>query len=351
MYRRLPLHVMLFVWLCAARASPGAQPEEGAYAPKVMVINMFAPEAAPWLKALTLTREIPIPSLLPSNGRVRCTEEGVCQITIGMGHANAAASVMAVVDSELLDLRKTYFLIAGIAGIDPDRGTIGSATWAHFVVDLGIAHEIDARELPRGWQNGYFGVLTNSPDQKPRFDYGNEVFRLNDALVKRAALLSKRATLEDSDDVRIYRQHYRSAPANQPPQVIECDTGSDDTWWVGARLAVSARHFVDLLTDHQGIYCTTQQEDNATLTALARAARSQRVDLNRVAILRTGTDFDRPYSGQDPLVSLREQLALRGAIAISTQNLLLAGMPLVQAIVAEWPAWQDGVPGSPAVSH
>ena len=34
-----------------------------------------------------------------------------------------------------------------------------------------------------------------------------------------------------------------------------------------------------LLTDGKGIYCTTQQEDNATLNALTRAAQSGLVDL------------------------------------------------------------------------
>jgi purine nucleoside permease len=261
-----------------------------------------------------------------------------------MGHANAAASVMALVDSELLDLRRTYFLIAGIAGIDPDMGTIGSAAWARFAVDVGIAHEIDARELPHGWSDGYFGVLTDSPDRKPRLAYGTEVFRLDETLLQKAVALSKRAELEDSEDVRLYRQHYREKPARQPPQVLQCDTATGDTWWVGVRLEAHARHYVRLLTDGEGVYCTTQEEDNATLTALARGASMQRLDLRRVAVLRTGSDFDRPYHGQDPLDSLRQQLALRGALTISTNNLVRAGMPLVREIVSHWPAWQDGVP-------
>ena len=40
--------------------------------------------------------------------------------------------------------------------IDPARGTVGSAAWARYLVDFGIAHELDAREMPKGWKTGYY---------------------------------------------------------------------------------------------------------------------------------------------------------------------------------------------------
>ena len=138
---------------------------------KVLVINLFGLEAAPWIAALHPDREIRVPGLSSEYPAVKCTAQAICQMTTGMGHANAAASVMAVLYSGLFNLHETYFLIAGIAGIDPERGTIGSAAWARYVVDSGIAHEIDARELPPGWQDGYFGVLTKSPDEMPKLEY------------------------------------------------------------------------------------------------------------------------------------------------------------------------------------
>jgi purine nucleoside permease len=131
---------------------------------KVMVVNLFGLEAKPWLEALQPTETILVPGLAADYPAVHCNADAVCQMTTGMGHANAAASLMAVLYSGLFDLKRTYFVIGGIAGIDPLRGTIGSAAWARYVVDSGIAHEIDARELPRGWTDGYFGVMTDSPD-------------------------------------------------------------------------------------------------------------------------------------------------------------------------------------------
>jgi purine nucleoside permease len=38
---------------------------------------------------------------------------------------NAASSITAIVLSRKLDLTKTYFIISGIAGVDPALGTLG----------------------------------------------------------------------------------------------------------------------------------------------------------------------------------------------------------------------------------
>jgi purine nucleoside permease len=311
---------------------------------KVLIVNLFGLEAAPWLAALKPQQEIPVPGLPADYPAVRCNPEGVCQMTTGMGHANAAASMMAVLLSGEFDLRQTYFLVAGIAGIDPMQGTIGSAAWARYVVDSGIAHEIDARELPHGWQDGYFGVLTDGPEQLPKLEYHSEVFRLDEALLQRALASSRAVVLEDSDDVKAYRRHYAHEPASAAPRVIQCDTLSADTWWAGRRLGEHARRWTRLLTNGKGVYCTTQQEDNAVLTALSRGARAGLMDLRRVAVLRSGSDFDRPYPRQAAFPSLQAQLKLTGAAHIAADNLVRAGMPLVDVIVRQWDVWREGIP-------
>jgi purine nucleoside permease len=336
-------------WLCAlagACALPQRASAAEPLAVKVLIVNMFSLEANPWLHALHDVHEIRVPGLSSDFPVVSCDARAVCQMTTGMGHANAAASLMAVLYSGLFDLRQSYILVSGIAGIDPAHGTIGSVAWARYVVDVGIAHEIDARELPRGWSDGFFGTLTDGPGRKPRFDYRTEEFQLDEALLQRAFALSKSAALEDRDEVRAYRSHYPSAPANAPPSVVLCDTLSGDTWWVGDRLGRHATEWTRLLTDGAGVYCTTQQEDNATLNALTRGAQSGLVDLKRIAVMRSGSDFDRPYPHQGVLQGLRAQLALDGAIQIAADNLVRAGLPVVDAIASGWETWQHGVPAA-----
>lgn len=325
-------------------AAPSVVPMSAApLAVKVLVVNLFGLEAAPWLAALKPSLDIAVPGLSSDYPSVKCNADAVCQMTTGMGHANAAASIMAVLLSGRFDLRRTYFLIAGIAGIDPAQGTLGSAAWARYLVDVGIAHEIDARELPKDWSDGYFGVMTAGPQEVPRLDYRTEVFQLDEALLQRALALSREARLEDAEDLRAYRRHYGEAAARRPPSVIQCDTLSGDTWWSGTRLGAHARRWTKLMTHGRGLYCTTQQEDNAVLNALSRGAAAHLLDLRRVADLRTGADFDRPYPGQTALAALMDQRRLGDAATVAADNLVHAGMPLVTTIVAHWDDWRQGL--------
>ncbi len=310
-------------------------------APKVMIISLFGPEAEPWIAPLGLDQSIPVDGLSPDYPAVRCNRDDVCLLTAGMGHANAAASTMALILSPHFDLRRTWFLVAGIAGIDPHRGTIGSAAWARWLVDFGLAHEIDPREAPKGWNTGYFGILTKGQGEKPKFDYRTEAFRLDEALLQKALALSANATLTDSDRARSYRRLYAQAPANQPPRVIQCDTMAGDTWFHGNRLGQRASEWAKLLSDGEAVYCTTQQEDTATMNALLRGEAAGKVDAKRLAVLRTASNFDRPHPGQSALQSLTTD---SGGFGIATANLVAAGKPLVDDIVARWALWQDGVP-------
>ncbi|PHV11388.1 purine-nucleoside phosphorylase [Chitinimonas sp. BJB300] len=310
---------------------------------KAMVISMFAPESEPWVKQLKLNQEIRVPGLSPDYPVVRCNRNDVCNVVTGMGYANAAATMTALIYSGKFDLRKTYFLVAGIAGIDPAQGTLGSAAWTRYLVDYGIAWEIDTREMPAGWEYGYFGIATKGPGEKPKPDYRTEVFQLNERLLQKAISLSRNVQLDDSNEAKTFRANYAYAPANQPPAVIQCDTASSGTWFAGKSLGKRARDWVKLMTDDKGTYCTTQQEDNATYEALKRGSAAGRLDIERVAVLRTGADFDRPYAGQtdrDGLLNYGEQ----GGFVPAVNNLYKVGGPLINDIVGNWKRWENGVP-------
>jgi purine nucleoside permease len=312
---------------------------------KVVIISMFAPEGEPWIAPFQLKEEIAVPGLSPDYPAIKCNADDVCLMVAGMGHANVAASTMALALDPRFDLKKTYFLIAGIAGIDPAQGTTGTATWARYLVDVGIAHEIDARELPKNWKTGYLGLMTKTPGEKPKFEYRTELAQLDEALLQKALALSKGVTLEDNDKARAYRAKYKTTPASLPPQVIQCDTLGGDTWWHGHKLGQHARDWTKLLTDGKGTYCTTQQEDNATYNALERAAKAGKVDLKRLAVLRTASNFDRPYPGQSAYSSLMASTTgASGGFMPATKNLAIVGGALVRDIVARWSEWSVGAP-------
>ncbi|HEX7987868.1 MAG TPA: purine nucleoside permease [Duganella sp.] len=300
-----------------------------------MIVNMFGGEAAPFIRDLKLTTTYKVRGLSARYPEVRCNGQDVCQVTTDMGYSNAAASMTALLYASGFDLRETYFIVAGIAGINPLRGTVGSTAWADYAVDYSLAHEIDAREIPAGWPSGYFGIFTDAPDKKPKLSYRTEVFQLDSALVTRAYELSKDLALSDSPAAVAYRAGFASAPANQPPAVLRCDTASTDTWFGGATLAQRAQDWSALLTDGAAKYCTVQQEDNSTLEALRRGEAAGKVNFKRVLVLRAGSDTDRSHPGQsdsDVLVNYKQQ----GGFGPAAENLMITARPVIEDIVGHW---------------
>ena len=65
-----------------------------------------------------------------------------------------------------------------------------------------------------------------------------------------------------------------------------------------------------------------------------RAAKHKLVDFSRIIVMRTGSDFERPYDGQSALDNLL--YAEQGAFEPAVQNLYNAGVEVVQGILHEW---------------
>jgi purine nucleoside permease len=278
--------------------------------------------------------------------QAHCTSNGdICLLTTGEGEINAAITISALTNSPLFDLRQTYFLIAGVAGISPKLATIGGVAFARFAVQVGLQFEIDAREIPSNFSSGYIPQGSRAPSQFPATIYGTEVFELNDNLRQLAVKMARTGTLFDNAGAQSYRANYASSAAFSagaaPPSVVACDTATSDQFFSGELLAEAFENTTSLFTNGTAVYCTTQQEDNATLEALLRAAVLGRVDFARVMDMRTGSDFDRQFPGQSAADNLF--FGLSGFTA-SINNLKNAGLPVILGIVNGWKqTFADGV--------
>ena len=168
----------------------------------------------------------------------------------GVGPARTAASVMALGMDPRFDLRHAYFLVAGIAGIDPRVGSLGSVAWSDYVVDGDMAHEIDAREIPQAteaerkvWTTGYVPLGKSVPYEEPRaarFGDDGNVFRLDAGLVGWAYGLTQGWSCRIREAMRARRAKYlpgvADAPAHRPPFVLRGDDLSAGTFWHGRLL-------------------------------------------------------------------------------------------------------------------
>ena len=280
---------------------------------KVVVVTMFERGADTgddpgefqyWVEREKLDRVFPFPQ---GDHSLRMNREGVLGIVTGIGTARAAASIMALGLDPRFDLRKAYWLVAGIAGIDPADGSLGSAAWAEWVVDGDLGHEIDAREIPADWKTGYVPLRRSVPYEQPRrtTDVG-ESYHLNPALVDWAFRLTRDVPLPDTEAMQKERSQFDSPSARRPPFVLKGDQLASSTFWHGKLLNEWANDWVKYQTDGQGNYVTTAMEDTGTLQSLTFLAKAGRVDIRRVLVLRTASDFDQQRPGMTAAESLAQ---------------------------------------------
>jgi purine nucleoside permease len=242
--------------------------------------------------------------------------------------------------SPLFDLTETYFIIAGIAGINPKHGSIADVAFSKYAVQVALQYEFDARELPGNFTTGYVPQGSFSPDEYPQSIYGTEVFEVNEALRDIAVEFAKTATLNDSSEAKAYRAHYTDlgvttyTKATVGPSIITCDVATSDVYYSGVLLGEAFENTTTLFTNGSGVYCMTAQEDNATLEAMVRAAIRKTVDFSRIIIMRTASDFDRPYPGLSNLDNLF--YSQQGAFEPAIQNIYQAGTPVIKGILSEW---------------
>ncbi|KAI2605585.1 putative purine nucleoside permease [Hypoxylon sp. NC1633] len=339
-----------------AMEAPHSQQNYGKITPKVVIVSMFYPEADVWYRdgsdsvpGNLLANNVSVPGLSPLYPNVHCNEQGdVCQITVGESEINAAATMTAFVLSGLFDLAQTYFLLAGIAGINPKLGTLGSVALSRFSVQVALQYEIDAREMPANFSTGYLPFGSYTPNQYPSIIYGTEVMEVNQNLRDAAVNLAQRAKLVDSAGIADYRAEYSTADdkyaaATNGPSILGCDSATSDVYYSGTLLSEGFENTTKLWTNQSSItYCVTAQEDGAILQALMRGTIWGRVDFSRAIVMRTGSDFDRPPPSTSAFQHLR--LLDQNGFDVAIQNLYLAGMEIVKGIVADWdPTYSKGI--------
>ncbi|KAH8832753.1 purine nucleoside permease-like protein [Flagelloscypha sp. PMI_526] len=309
--------------------------------PKVFIIAQYGDERDIWRRTSyfdVFAQEISFPGSSPIFSKAFCTSSAhVCLVTVGEGEIQAAISIANLLSSNIFDLEKTYWLVGGCAGINPKLGTVGSVTFAKYAVQVALQYEFDARDMPDEFEAGYVPFGSYNPDDYPQTVYGTEVYELNDNLRQLAIAFAKRARLNDTSSAQALRANYGSsvdfAAGATPPAVIACDTATSDNWFTGNHLAEAFERATRLFTNGHGVYCTTQQEDNATLEALLRGALSHVVDFSRIVILRTGSDFDRPYPGSSTADNL---FYAWDGYDPAIENIAIAGGEVVKGILEGW---------------
>ena len=322
---------------------------------KIVVVTMFGADTGnrpdefhPWVEQLPLPEKIRFPQ---GYRDLRYNpDKGVLGIVTGIGTARAAASIMALGMDPRFDLSRAYWLVAGIAGVNPNEASIGSAAWAEWVVDGDLGFEIDAREIPAGWPTGFIPLGKALPYEQPVDpNIGGPVYHLDPGLVAWAYGLTRSVKLEDTEIMQKARALYIGYSAAQlPPAVLRGDDVCGSTRHSGNLFNKHLSAWTAYWTAGKGRFVMTATEDTGIAQSLTFLANAGRVDVRRPMVLRTGSNYQMPYPGRsaaEHITALKrgEYPALMPAFAAAYR----VGSTVVEEIVTHWDKYADTLPTGP----
>lgn len=314
---------------------------------KVVIVTTFeigadtgdmAGEFQPWVEGWPLKREIVIPGV---RHVARYSDDGVLAIVSDM-RGRARESVAALVLSDQFDLSKAYWIVSGIAGVDPAVASVGSAAWARHVVDADPIYEVDERDIPADWPYGLYANDAERPNVKGKAEGSSAMaWTLDKGLVDWAYGLTRDVKLPDSPGLQALRAPYEGDPEGQrPPFVLQGDALGTVRFWHGARRTRWAEDWVKLWTDGAGTFTMTDCEDQGILDVLDAYAASGKIDRRRILVLRTASNYSRGPQGQ---ISLPHVFHGEGLKAGFDATFKVGGV-VVHELVAHWDRYASEIP-------
>ena len=331
---------------------PG-QPCTTPYEVKVVIVTMFeigedegdtAGEFQLWKARQNLTERVAFPH--GHHDLFLNPDTGVLAIVTGVGTMNSASTMMALGLDQRFDLTHAYWLVAGIAGIDPEDASIGSAVWSTWLVDGDLGHEIDPREIPEDWDHGFFARRTQFPFDPKRPESRGEVFKTNGALRDWAFELTKDVDLGDSPELAESRSAYTEHPnALLPPVVMTGGHIAAMTFWHGDLMNDWANRWVNYWSGGETDFVTSAMEETGSYRSIVYLHNINRVDKNRFMVLRSGSNFTVPPPGVGAAENLlRENDGYQG-LAVAVESLYRVGVVVVDELLGDWATYKTSTPG------
>lgn len=337
----------LLAWMCGSAAHAAAPPIEV----KVVIVTMFeigadtgdqAGEFQLWRERQKLSTKF---AFAHHHDLYFNADTGVLGMVTGMGTANSATAVMALGLDPRFDLSKAYWLVAGIAGVDPADASIGSAAWAEYLVDGDLAHEIDAREIPADWPTGYFARYTRKPYDPKKPEPTGEMFRVNAALTEWAYQLTHQVKLDDTPGLQKTRALFNGYPnAQKPPFVMKGDNLAGMTFWHGKLLNEWADRWVKYWSNGKGNFVTSAMEDTGSFQSMTYLHPTGKVNKDRFMVLRTASNYTMPPPGMSAAEHLLQENEGYAGLDASVEAAYRVGSVVVDEIVKRWPTYRDRTP-------
>jgi purine nucleoside permease len=252
---------------------------------------------------------------------------------------------MALVLSGKFDFSRTYWIVNGIAGVNPAVASIGSAAWAHYVIDGDVAYEIDAREADPSWPYAVIPIGSTVPNQKPKRE-GWEPDIMAYPSTRSLVDWAYRAHEGHADPGHGRDEglpgHLLGLPEAQKPPFVLCgETFGSCRYWHGKAMTQWATDWTKLWTDGKGEFAMSDMEDQGFAAALTRLSKMGLVDFQRVLFLRTASNYCMQAPSQDVNKSLHSEYA---GYLPSLEAAYRVGSRVTHELAAHWDRYRDTPP-------
>lgn len=270
-------------------------------------------------------------------------------LSTGVGTGRAAVTTMALGSDPRFDLSHAYWLIAAIAGVNPNEASIGSAAWIGDLVDTDLGYLIDAREIPADWPTGMVPLSRSKPYETPLPDTKGNLFRLDKGLRDWAFALTRDIELADSDGLRRVRGRYTGYPtALTPPVILRGDEATGQGFWHGKILNEHTERWVRYWTGGEGRFVMTGMEDTGVARAIDALASLGRADAKRLMVLRTASNYTLPPPGMTVADSLKAESQELTGLRASLDAAHRIGRRVADEITGRWATYRNAIPRRPA---
>lgn len=320
--------------------------------PKVMILTTFEigadigdtpGELQYWVEREKLEGTLDVPGVVHP---LRFNASGVYAMVTGTCNRSGLA-LMALGMDPRFDLSHTYFMMAGIAGVDAAQASVGSAAWAQWIVDGDNVNEIDLHDIPSDWPYGILPYGASRPDEPPGpHDWSQKpmVFQLDPGLVAWAFRLSRNVALSDTPVLSKYRALFVGHPnAQRPPFVLLGDTLGTARYWHGPSLTRWAENWCKVYTGGKATFVMTECEDQSIAYALLILGRAHRVDPKRYLVLRTASNYSEPPPGKSVVENLLT--GEESGSTLAAESAYRVGSPVVHELVQHWDLFEGAIPG------
>jgi purine nucleoside permease len=337
-------HLLLTAAVLLA-AQPPVRADSTPITVRVVVVANFEGEYHFWREREHLDENVPVhgaPGVLHRN------KDGLYGLSL-----RRDTDLTAFLLDPRFDLRQTYWLFTGISGVDPRAASVGSAAWARWVIAGDALREIDDRTIPEGWPYGLWAIGASRPNRLPdnpnHFGSVTDVkelsmaYPLNIRLARWAYALSRSVPLADNPIIAKRRIDWKGFPqAQRPPFTLMGETLGCLRYWHGDARTLWAEDWVRMWTVGKGMFVMTNMESQSHQRVINEFADQGVLDLSRVMVLRTASNFSEPPPGVPATASIGDE---EPGQEVAFDNNERVGAPVLRELMAHWDRYKSAPPG------